>query len=79
MIPPHHSYVEPFFGSGAVLFNKPPSDIETINDLDSNVTNLFLCIQEGAEHGKPRKEVVWINYRYEQQLSFEEDFPEVLP
>ena len=32
-----------------------------------------------AEHGKPRKEVVWINYRYEQQLSFEEDFPEVLP
>ena len=49
MIPPHHSYVEPFFGSGAVLFNKPPSDIETINDLDSNVTNLFLCIQEDAE------------------------------
>ena len=48
MIPPHHSYVEPFFGSGAVLFNKPPSDIETINDLDSNVTNLFLCIQEDA-------------------------------
>ena len=32
-----------------------------------------------AEHGKTRKEVVWINYRYEQQLSFEEDFPEVLP
>ena len=49
MIPQHHSYVEPFFGSGAVLFNKSVSDIETINDLDSNVTNLFLCIQEDAE------------------------------
>ena len=49
LIPPHHSYVEPFFGSGAVLFNKPQSDIETINDLDSDVTNLFKCIQKDAE------------------------------
>ena len=49
MMPPHHSYVEPFFGSGAVLFKKPPSDIETINDLDSDVTNLFKCIQQDSE------------------------------
>ena len=48
-IPEHHSYVEPFFGSGAVLFNKPVSDIETVNDLDSDVTNLFLCIQQDSE------------------------------
>ena len=33
-IPEHKSYLEPYFGSGAVLFNKPPSPIETINDLD---------------------------------------------
>ena len=50
LIPSHHSYVEPFFGSGAVFFSKQESDIETINDLDSNVVNLFLCIQENAEH-----------------------------
>ena len=49
LIPPHHSYVEPFFGSGALLFNKAPSDIETVNDLDHNVTNLFRCIQENSE------------------------------
>lgn len=49
LIPPHHSYVEPFFGSGAVLFNKPVSDIETVNDLDSDVTNLFRCIQRDSE------------------------------
>lgn len=48
-IPPHHSYVEPYFGSGAVLFNKPISDIETVNDLDSDVTNLFRCIQKDSE------------------------------
>lgn len=48
LIPNHHSYVEPFFGSGAVLFNKDPSHIETINDLDSDVTNLFQCIQKDS-------------------------------
>lgn len=26
--PEHRSYLEPFFGSGAVLFSKPRSDIE---------------------------------------------------
>ena len=49
LIPEHHSYVEPFFGSGAVLFNKQLSAIETVNDLDSNVTNLFRCIQVDPE------------------------------
>lgn len=47
--PKHHSYLEPFFGSGAVLFNKPSSDIETINDLDGDVVNLFECIRRDPE------------------------------
>lgn len=41
LFPPHHTYLEPYFGSGAVLFNKSRSDIETINDLDENVVNFF--------------------------------------
>lgn len=49
LIPPHKSYVEPYFGSGAVLFNKPPSRIETVNDLDGDVVNLFRCIQDDSE------------------------------
>lgn len=47
--PEHHSYVEPFFGTGAVLFNKPRSHIETVNDLDGNVVNLFECIRSDPE------------------------------
>ena len=47
--PPHHSYLEPFFGSGAVLFNKPRSNIETVNDLDGDVVNLFECIRRDPE------------------------------
>lgn len=49
LIPEHHSYVEPYFGSGAVLFNKTPSNIETINDMDDDVVNLFRCIQQDPE------------------------------
>ena len=47
--PPHHSYLEPFFGSGAVLFSKPRSHIETVNDLDGDVVNLFECIRQDPE------------------------------
>ncbi len=47
--PEHHSYLEPFFGSGAVLFNKPRSHIETVNDLDGNVVNLFEWIRRDPE------------------------------
>lgn len=47
--PKHHSYVEPFFGSGGVFFNKPRSDIETINDLDGDVVNLFRWIKNDPE------------------------------
>lgn len=50
LIPEHHTYVEPFFGSGAVLFNKQQSNIEMVNDLDSNVVNLFHCIQKDAQN-----------------------------
>lgn len=47
--PPHHSYLEPYFGSGAVLFNKERSNIETVNDLDDNVVNLFQWIKKDPE------------------------------
>lgn len=47
--PDHHSYLESFFGSGAVLFNKPRSHIETVNDLDGNVVNLFEWIRKDPE------------------------------
>lgn len=40
-MPEHEGYCEPFFGSGAVFFNKPKSRIETINDIDGNVVRFF--------------------------------------
>ena len=46
LMPAHRSYLEPFFGSGAVLFSKPMSTIETINDLDGDITNFFKVLRE---------------------------------
>ena len=40
------TYLEPFFGSGDAFFYKNRSSIETINDLDGNVVNLFTVIRD---------------------------------
>lgn len=49
LMPEHRSYLEPFFGSGAVFFSKPRSRIETINDLDGEIVNLFRVVRDMAE------------------------------
>ena len=45
-------YVEPFFGSGAVFFNKLPGKVETINDIDGEVVNLFRVIRDNPDELK---------------------------
>lgn len=47
--PPHKHYVEPYFGSGAVFFNKAPTAHEVVNDLSGDVVNLFRVIRERGE------------------------------
>lgn len=49
LMPKHRSYLEPFFGSGAVLFNKPKSAIETVNDIDGEIVNFFRVLRERPE------------------------------
>lgn len=46
--PEHKSYLEPFFGSGAILFSKKRSNIETINDLDGEVVNFLFLHPKGS-------------------------------
>lgn len=40
------TYCEPYFGSGAVFFRKPPSPHEIVNDLSGDVVNLFRMLRE---------------------------------
>lgn len=49
LMPPHRSYVEPYFGSGAVFFRKARSPIETVNDLDGDVVNFFRVLRADPE------------------------------
>jgi DNA adenine methylase len=49
LLPDCGHYVEPFGGSGAVLINRRPSELETFNDLDGDVVNFFKTLRENRE------------------------------
>jgi DNA adenine methylase len=46
LLPETPYYCEPFAGSGAVLLNRPPSGVETYNDLDGEVVNFFRVLRD---------------------------------
>ena len=49
MLPPHTCYVEPFAGAAWVLFGKPKSDVEIINDIDGELITFFRVVREKPE------------------------------
>lgn len=49
LIPPHTCYVEPFAGAAWVLFGKPRSDVEIINDIDEELITFFRVVREKPE------------------------------
>lgn len=42
--PKHEIWIEPFFGAGGMFFNKPLSKYNLVNDLDKDVSNLFIQV-----------------------------------
>lgn len=47
--PKHKTYIEPFFGAGGMFFNKPKAKYNIVNDLDSDVFNLFQVVMNQKE------------------------------
>ena len=45
LLPPHTCYVEIFGGAAWVLFGKPPSDVEILNDIDQELINFFRVVK----------------------------------
>jgi DNA adenine methylase len=46
LLPETTHYCEPYGGSAAVLINRPPSPVETYNDLDGEVVTFFRALRE---------------------------------
>ena len=49
LLPEHTCYVEPFAGAAWVLFAKPPSDVEILNDIDEELVTFFRVLREKPE------------------------------
>lgn len=65
--PDHMYYFEPFFGAGGLFFNKPKCKYNYLNDLDSEVYNLFMVIKDNADEFKKQWEQIPIHqdlFRY---------------
>ena len=49
VLPSHTCYVEPFAGAAWVLFAKPPSKVEVLNDIDQELINFFRVLKHKPE------------------------------
>lgn len=76
-VPPHHTYVEVFGGSAALLFAKPPSPVEVYNDIDSNVVNFFRVLRDPEKFEIFKRKVHFTPYSREEyefcQRTFEDE------
>ena len=63
-------YLEPFCGSGAVFFNKRHGAVETINDMESEIVNLFQVLRDRPDELKRVLDLTPYS-REEYDLSFE--------
>lgn len=70
LLPPHKHYVEPFAGSLAVLLAKPPSPMETVNDLAGDIVAFWRVLRE-QPGDLERACALTPHSRAEHQLSYE--------
>jgi DNA adenine methylase len=64
----HRHYVEVFFGGGAIFFLKPKCPINTINDINKNLVNLYVQIRDHYE--ELSEKVYWTLYSREEYDKF---------
>lgn len=48
-IPRHKCYVEPFSGAATVFFSKGPSDVDVINDRNSDIVHFFETLRDQGD------------------------------
>lgn len=77
IFPEHQTYVEPFAGGAAILFNKEPAKVEVINDVNNDLVNLYRVVKHHLEeflrHFKwalvSRQEFLWAQHAEPETLT----------
>jgi DNA adenine methylase len=62
LFPKHKTYVEVFGGSGVILINKKPSNIEVYNDIDGELYNFFKVIADEKLFKKFQEKISLLPY-----------------
>ena len=65
-VPEHREYLELFGGGAALLFAKWPSPLETYNDIDSGLCNLFRVLRDERKWREFRRLCEWTLYSREE-------------
>ncbi len=58
-------YVEPFAGSGSVLFHRKPSPIEVLNDIDNRIVTFFRVLRDPARFQRLSHMLRWTPYSFD--------------
>lgn len=77
IIPAHKTYIEPFAGAGWVLFGKPPSPSEFINDIDNELINLYLTVKTKPDEFQKEFKKFPISQKVFESLAAGDGLPEV--
>lgn len=73
-LPEHTCYCEPFCGAAWVLFSKPPSKVEIINDANRDLVTLFRVLQNHPEEFARHFKFVFLSRdEYQRLLRVPED------
>jgi Site-specific DNA methylase len=74
IIPENNRYLEPFGGSGIVLANRDPVEVETFNDIHGGVVNFFEVVRR--QPGELKRQLEWTPYSREMYQQAVEHTPE---
>ena len=55
-------YCEPYCGAASLFFAKRPHPVEVLNDLNTDLVNLFRCLQDPATFAELSHRIIWTPY-----------------
>lgn len=61
-MPPHKVFVDVFGGSGSFILNKPKSEVNIYNDINSDLVNFFRVLQDKNKYKELHHKLSWTPY-----------------